>query len=168
MFHYHRGQQEHAQHSRPEPVVVRPRLAPPNHVRTPVVGKERINHDGKRNECEQARRNAADAVAKIEETNGEAAHDDGELQPGEESALVGEEDLGLDADGEGDTPAVGGLQERLAGHDLLNRRGRKGGEMVLAGRSEQGTCGRWRKIIGCECHVYDVATRMLLPPLATT
>jgi len=44
----------------------------------------------------------ADAIAKVEETDGEAAQDDGEVEPGEKGAFVCEEDFGLDADGEGD------------------------------------------------------------------
>ena len=42
--------------------------------------------------------------------NGDNSEVGGEAEPGEEGALVGEEDFGLDADGEGD-PFGGGGEE---------------------------------------------------------
>lgn len=47
------------------------------------------------------------AVAKVEHAQREGAEDDGEVEPREEGALVCEEDLGLDAGGEGDALACG-------------------------------------------------------------
>ena len=63
---------------------------------------ERVDHCGQRYEREQAGADLADAVAEVEQADGQAAEDDGEVEPGEEGALVGEEDFGLDAGGEGD------------------------------------------------------------------
>lgn len=41
-----------------------------------------------------------DIIAKVEEAHSEAAEDDGEMQPGEERALVGKGDFGLYSYGE--------------------------------------------------------------------
>ena len=75
---------------------------------------ERIDHAPHRHDCEEAGTDTGRGIgAKVKETDGEAAEDDGEVEPGEKGALVGEEDFGLDAGGEGDTLARGGLQEGL-------------------------------------------------------
>ena len=50
----------------------------------------------------------ANGVAEVEEADGEAAEDYGEVEPGEEGAFVGEEDFGFYAGGEGDAFAWGG------------------------------------------------------------
>ena len=34
--------------------------------------------------------------AEVQQTNGEATEDDGEVEPGQKGALIGEEDFGLD------------------------------------------------------------------------
>ena len=63
---------------------------------------ERIDHAPHRYDGEEAGADAGSGVrAKVEQTDGEAAEDDCEVEPGEEGALVGEEDFGLDAGGEG-------------------------------------------------------------------
>ena len=70
----------------------------------------RVDHAPHRYDCEETGADAGGGVgAKIEQTDGETAEDDGEVEPGEEGALVGDEDLGLDAGGEGDAFARGGL-----------------------------------------------------------
>jgi len=75
-----------------------------------VKGRERVQHGGHGDEGEEARADLAYLVAEVEEADGEAAEDDGEVEPGEEGAFVGEEDFGLDAGGEGDALAWrGGL-----------------------------------------------------------
>lgn len=81
-----------------------------------MVGEEGVEHAEEGDEGEEPCRNLTDAIAKVEQANGEAADDDGKLQPGEEGALVGEKDLGLDADGQSDALAVGGLEKGLGGH----------------------------------------------------
>jgi hypothetical protein len=67
-----------------------------------VESDEGIGHGGHGNEGEKAGGNLANLVAEIEQPDGEAAQDNGEIEPREEGALVGEEDLGLDARGERD------------------------------------------------------------------
>jgi hypothetical protein len=69
---------------------------------------KRIYHRPHGHERKQPRRDPADAVAEVQQADGEAAEEDGEVQVGEEGPLVGEEDLGLDAGGEGDAFACGG------------------------------------------------------------
>ena len=75
---------------------------------------ERVEHAPHGDDGEETRADAGGGVgAEVEQADGEAAEDDGEVEPGEEGALVGEEDLGLDAGGEGDALARGGLEEGL-------------------------------------------------------
>ncbi len=56
---------------------------------------EGINHGGHGDQGEQAGRNAADGVAEVEQADSETAEDDGEVEIGEEGALIGEENFGL-------------------------------------------------------------------------
>ena len=67
-----------------------------------MEGNEGVGHGGHGDEGEEPGGDLADLVAEVEEADGQAAEDDGEVEPGEERALVGEEDFGLDAGGEGD------------------------------------------------------------------
>ena len=69
---------------------------------------KRIDHGGHGHDGEQPRADPADRVAEVEQTDGEGGEQDGEVEPGEEGAFVGEEDFGLDAGGEGDAFACGG------------------------------------------------------------
>lgn len=69
--------------------------------------EQRVQH-GEHGDCsEDGGGDLANAVAEVEEAHGEATEDDGEVEPGEEGTLVGEEDLWLDAGGEGDALACG-------------------------------------------------------------
>ncbi len=55
--------------------------------------------------CNQGKKtsgNPTNTVAEVEEPDGKTAEDNGEVEPGEESTFVGEEDLGFDAGREGD------------------------------------------------------------------
>lgn len=61
-----------------------------------------VDHGRHGDDGEQAGGDAADAVAEIQQTDGQAAQDDGEVEPREEGSLVGEEDFGLYAGGERD------------------------------------------------------------------
>lgn len=81
-----------------------------------MIRDERINHRRYTDPREQERGDERGAVAEIEHTEREGAEDDGAVEPGEEGALVREEDFGLDARGEGDAFAGGGLEEWLRGH----------------------------------------------------
>jgi hypothetical protein len=55
-------------------------------------------------------------VTEVEEADGEAAEDDGKVQPGQERALVRERDLGLDAHRERDPLLGRALQQWLCRH----------------------------------------------------
>lgn len=70
-----------------------------------MKGNQRINHGGHGDQGEKAGRDTADAVAKVQETDGEAAQDDSEVEPWEEGSFVGEEDFRLNASGERNTLA---------------------------------------------------------------
>jgi hypothetical protein len=63
---------------------------------------QRVDHGAHGHQGKEAGGDATDGVAEVEEADGETAEDDGEVEPGEEGALVGEEDFGFDAGGEGD------------------------------------------------------------------
>ena len=72
-------------------------------MRPPVERRKRIQHSRHGNKCKKTGGDTADTVPEVEQTDGETAQDDGEVQPGEKSALVGEEDFWLDAGWEGDS-----------------------------------------------------------------
>lgn len=98
-----------------------------------MIRDERVDHRSHRDGGEQERGDEGRAVAEVQHADGERAQDDGEVQPREEGALVGEEDFRLDAYGERDALAWGevsweeeeggggrrtwgGLEEGLARH----------------------------------------------------
>jgi hypothetical protein len=66
---------------------------------------ERVDHGAHGDQGKEAGGDAANGVAEVEKADGEPAEDDGEVEPGEEGALVGEEDFWFDAGGEGDALA---------------------------------------------------------------
>ena len=72
-----------------------------------MEGAQSIDHGEESNDGEYCRRDASDTVTEIEKADSEAAEDDGEVEPGEKSALIGEEDFGLHSGGEGDALACG-------------------------------------------------------------
>ena len=101
-IHHHSSQKRNRQHRRPEPII-EPALAPhANTLGAPMERDQRVYHGGHGDEGEQPGGNLADAVAEVEKADGQPAQDHGEVQPGEEGALVGEEDFWLDARGERD------------------------------------------------------------------
>lgn len=65
-----------------------------------MVCDEGVGHSGHGDKGKERGRDAANAVTKVEQADGETAENDGEVEPGEEGTLVGEEDLGLDAGGQ--------------------------------------------------------------------
>ena len=73
---------------------------------------EGVDHGTHGNEGKEAGGDAADSIAKVEKADGEASEDNGEVEPGEKGALVGEEDFGLHAGGEGDALSWLGGEER--------------------------------------------------------
>lgn len=91
-----------------------------------MIRDEGVGHSGHGDEGEEGSGDSADTVAKVEETNGEASENDGEVQPGEEGTLVSEEDLGLDARGQGDTLAFGGLVKGWVGGEEQTYQGQLG------------------------------------------
>ena len=65
---------------------------------------QRIAHGAHSDDCENGRADeAGGVVAEVQETDGEGAEDDGEVQPREEGAFVGKEDFGFHTRGERDT-----------------------------------------------------------------
>jgi len=110
--HNNHRRQRNREHRRSEPIIESSpasRTLPdtnttliPYPVCAPVEHTQGIDHRSHGNECEEPCGDLADLVAEVEEADGETAEDDGEVEPGEEGSLVGEEDFGLDADGEGD------------------------------------------------------------------
>ena len=94
------GQQGNGQNSRAEAVVEAALTTTPDTLGTPVECNDRINHGGHGDDGEQGGGDAANAVTEVQQTNGQAAQDDGEVQPREKGSLVGEEDLGLDTGGQ--------------------------------------------------------------------
>lgn len=67
-----------------------------------MEGDESVDHSAHGDNGEESGGDAAYRVTEIEESHGEPAEDDGEVKPRQEGALVGEENLGFDARGEGD------------------------------------------------------------------
>lgn len=110
-----RGQDEHTQHSGTKAIVIGARQTLADPVRAPMERCQCINHDHHGHKREYTGRDAADTVAKVEQANTECSQEDCEVEPGQEGALVGEKDFGLDADGKSDALAGGGLQQRLVG-----------------------------------------------------
>ena len=102
-IHNNSCQKRQRQHRRPVTIINPRRPSLPNRVRPPVERCKGIQHSCHGDKCKEAGRNTADTVPEVEQTDGETAQDDGEVQPGEKSALVGEEDFWLDAGREGDS-----------------------------------------------------------------
>lgn len=76
-----RQQQRNSQHSRTKAVV---KSSLPSHadaLGAPVESYEGVDHGHERDECEEARADLSDAVTEVEETDCEAAEDDGEVEP---------------------------------------------------------------------------------------
>ncbi|KAG9533319.1 hypothetical protein KCU93_g160, partial [Aureobasidium melanogenum] len=115
------GQQGNGQNSRTEAVVETALTSQTNALCPPVESDQGIDHSGHGNQSEETSGDLTDLVAKVEETDGETAQDDGEVQPTEKGTLVGEEDLGLNAGGQGDALACTqiecGLEKWLRRHD---------------------------------------------------
>ena len=78
-------------------------------IRIHCIGHHANCHPGKR-DCNPE---ASIVVREVQEAHGEGAKEDAEVHPGEESAFIGEEDFGLDSNGEGDL--------------FVGRRGEEGG-----------------------------------------
>lgn len=106
---------------------------------------KRVDHAAHGDDGEEAGANAGSGIgAKVEQTDGEAAEDDGEVEPGEEGALVGEEDFGLNSGGEGDALTRGRLQEGLGRHAGDFRVRDSGKQWVGRSCGEISGMARWR------------------------
>ncbi|KAH9820926.1 hypothetical protein Tdes44962_MAKER05015 [Teratosphaeria destructans] len=103
--HHHSGQKRNRKHCRPKAIIEASLPSHPDTLRPPVERHQCVNHGAEGHQREESRGNLADRVPEIEEPDGQAAEDDGEVQPGEKGALVGEEYFGLDAGGKGDALA---------------------------------------------------------------
>lgn len=109
-----------------------------------MEGHEGVDHGAHGNQGEEASGDAADAVAEIEEADGQTAQDDGEIEPGEEGALVGEEDLGLNARGEGYAFACCFCRAVLSvGKTYISSTGGWDGRCTNLGRFEEAVGSTW-------------------------
>lgn len=66
---------------------------------------EGVDHGAHGDDGEEGGRDAADAIAEVQEADGKTTQDDGEVKPREKGSLIGEEDFGLDTGGEGNSLA---------------------------------------------------------------
>ncbi|RUP46887.1 hypothetical protein BC936DRAFT_146411 [Jimgerdemannia flammicorona] len=78
---------------------VRSCLPPNDHLSSPLIQSPPIHQCRDRHECIHNPRYPSDGIAGIEQRNGEASQQPRNAHPRQKRALVGEEDLGLDADG---------------------------------------------------------------------
>ena len=101
------SQKSNSQHRRTKAIIETTLTPHTNALCSPVIGDKCVDHCSHGDQSEKARRDLTNLVAEVEETDGETAEDDGEVQPAEKGALVGEEDFGLDAGGEGNALACG-------------------------------------------------------------
>jgi hypothetical protein len=72
-----------------------------------VKGKQCVYHGSHGNDSEDASADLTDSIAKVEQTNGETAENDGEVEPAEKGTFIGKEDLGLDTGWKGNSLACG-------------------------------------------------------------
>jgi hypothetical protein len=89
-----------------------------------------------------------DGVAEVEQPDGQAAQDDGEVEPAEKGAFVGEEDFGFYSGREGDAFACVGVLVRVVedvrrGEATLAYLGLFGGVVGLTWRANVGYAEIW-------------------------
>ena len=87
----------YSKHSRPVSIIEPTLPSQPYALCSPVERCQCINHSTHRNQGEETSTYSPDIVTEIEKTNGEAAEDDGKIEPAQECPFVGEEDFGLNA-----------------------------------------------------------------------
>lgn len=75
------SQQGNSENRRSEAVVETALPPPPNTLRAPVKRHHGVDHGCHGNDSEQGGRDATDTVTKVEETHGQTAEDDGEVEP---------------------------------------------------------------------------------------
>lgn len=64
--------------------------------------EQRVQHGRHSHQGEQRRRDAANSISEVQQSDGKAAEDDGEVEPREKGAFIGEEDFWFHAGGERD------------------------------------------------------------------
>lgn len=74
-------EQRNGQNRRTQPVIKAALTAHPYTPRAPMECKQRVHHSHHGNEGKETSRDLADAVTEVEEPDGEAAEDDGEVEP---------------------------------------------------------------------------------------
>jgi len=112
----HRQQKNDGQKRRAK-AIIEPSLSPqPNGLRPPVIRVQSVDHGSHGHGSKEESGDKGWSVAEVQHADGEGAEDHGEVEPGEEGSLVGEEDFGFDARGEGDALAWSGLEKRSARH----------------------------------------------------
>lgn len=103
----HRPQQGHSKYRRSIPIIKSTLPSDPDTLCSPMKCCEGVYHSCHGDEREEGSRDAAHRITEIEEADGETAKNDGEVEPRKKCAFIGEEDLGLDAGGEGYPLACG-------------------------------------------------------------
>lgn len=102
----HNGsQQSNCQDRGTKPVVEAALASHADALRTPMEGEKGVYHSSHGDKGEETGGDLADLVAEVEQTNGETAQDDGEVEPAEKCTFVCEEDFGLDTGGQGNALA---------------------------------------------------------------
>lgn len=78
---HNRQKQRNSQHRRSKAIIESTLPSHANALRAPVERHERVDHSSQRDEGEETCANLANAVAEVEEADGQAAEDDGEVEP---------------------------------------------------------------------------------------
>ena len=76
-----REQQSNSQNRRTKAIVESALPSHANALCTPVECDKRVDHGHQGDECEESSADLSDAVTEVEKTDGEAAEDDGEVEP---------------------------------------------------------------------------------------
>lgn len=76
-----RKQQSNGQNGRTKAIVESTLPSHANALCAPVECDERVDHGHQGDECEESSADLSDAVTEVKKTNGEAAEDDGEVEP---------------------------------------------------------------------------------------
>ena len=76
-----RKQQGDRKHGRTKAIIESTLPSHTNALCAPVECDERVNHSHQGDECEESSADLTDAVTEVEKTDGEAAEDDGEVEP---------------------------------------------------------------------------------------
>lgn len=103
--HHHSRKKRNGQDGGTESVIDAALPAASDTLCSPMECDEGVDHGAHGDDGEEGGGDATDTVTEVEEADGETAQDDGEVEPGEEGTLVGEEDFGLDAGGQGNSLA---------------------------------------------------------------